>query len=219
MEAAVLEDLTQTSTHLSLDPDLPLVEASARGDIVAFEELVRRYDSKLLRIAQQVTHNTEDAQDAVQETFLKAYQKLNQFQRNSKFSTWLIRIALNESLMKIRKRRYSEVPLEYEDPNGDHLPVDLVDWAPNPEQLCSRAELREILQTALEALAPALRVAFVLRDIEGISIKETAVILNLQPAAVKARHFRARLQLREKLSKHFRQRKAVAYTLVQPQLI
>src|SRR6266513_6539989 len=90
--------------------DLDLVHASKNGDIAAFEELVKRYDSKLLRIAQHVTHNREDAQDAVQEAFLKAFQKLEQFQENSKFSTWLVRIAINQSLMKLRKQhRKSEV--------------------------------------------------------------------------------------------------------------
>ena len=119
MEVAVMEDSTQSATRHSPDQDLALVTASTRGDIAAFEELVRRYDRKLLRIAHQVTNSLEDAQDAVQETFLKAYQKLNQFQGTSKFSTWLIRIALNESLMKLRKRRHTQdLPLEYEDPNA-----------------------------------------------------------------------------------------------------
>jgi RNA polymerase sigma-70 factor (ECF subfamily) len=174
------------------------------GDIAAFEELVRRYDRKLLRIALQVTHNQEDAQEAVQETFLKAYQKLHQFRGNSKLSTWLIRIALNESLMTLRRRRYTqELPLEYEDPNGEHLPLDVADWSPNPEQLYSRSELQEILRKALEGLPPALRIVFVLRDLEVLSIKETAAALDLHPSAVKARLLRARLQLREKLSRVF----------------
>jgi RNA polymerase sigma-70 factor, ECF subfamily len=205
MEVAMIEDSAQPATRYTLDEDLALVEASMSGDIAAFEELVRRYDRKLLRIALQLTYNQEDAQDAVQETFLKAYQKLNQFQGNSKFSTWLIRIAVNESLMKLRKRRYTqELPLEYEDPNGEHLPLDVADWSPNPEQLYSRSELQEILRKALEGLPPALRVVFVLRNVEGLSTNETSAALDLGPSAVKARLFRARLQLREKLSKLFR---------------
>lgn len=206
MEVAAMEDLTQSATQYGADQDLALVEASTRGDIVAFEELVRRYDRKLLRIAQQVTHSLEDAQDAVQETFLKAYQKLNQFQATSKFSTWLIRIALNESLMKLRKRRQAqELPLEYEDPSGRNVPMELVDWSPDAEQLYSREELKEILRKVLEELPTILRIVFVLRDVEGLSIKETTAILDLQPSAVKARLLRARLQLREKLNKYFRQ--------------
>jgi RNA polymerase sigma-70 factor (ECF subfamily) len=206
MEVAMIEDSAQSATRHAPDDDMALVEASMSGDIAAFEELVRRYDRKLLRIALQVTHNQEDAQEAVQETFLKAYQKLNQFRGNSKFSTWLIRIALNEALMTLRRqRRYSrELPLEYEDPNDNKLPLDVADWSPNPEQLYSRSELQEILRKALEGLSPALRVVFVLRDVEVLSIKETAAALDLHPSAVKARLLRARLQLRENLSKFFR---------------
>lgn len=211
METTVLNEIAITPIEHIQDPDLPLVEASLRGDIAAFEELVRRYDRKLLRISQQMTQNLEDAQEAVQESFLKAYQKLDQFRGNSKFSTWLIRIVLNESFMKLRKRRVSELPLEYEGSDGDSPPLDLADWSPNPEQLCSRKELREILRGALEALPPSLRVVFVLRDIEELSIKETATILELHPSAVKARHFRARLQLREKLTGHFKLSAPMAY--------
>lgn len=205
MPLALLDGETIPSTRPTLDPDLTLVELIKRGDMAAFEELVRRYDRRLLRIAQQVTHNLEDAQEAVQETFLKAYQKLDQFQGNSKFSTWLIRIALNESLMKVRKQRYTqEVPLEYDAPDGEHAAMDVADWSPNPEQLYSNSELQEILRKALGGLLPALRITFVLRDIEGLSIKETAAILDLDASAVKARLFRARLQLRERLSHYFR---------------
>ena len=206
MEVAMIEDSAQSATRPALDDDMVLVEASMSGDIAAFEELVRRYDSKLLRIALQVTHNQEDAQEAVQETFLKAYQKLNQFRGNSKLSTWLIRIALNESLMTLRRRRRhtQELPLEYEDPNGQNLPLDVADWSPNPEQLYSRSQFQEILRKALEELPPALRVVFVLRDVEVLSIKETAAALDVDPNVVKVRLLRARLQLREKLSKFFR---------------
>lgn len=215
MEVAVMEDSTQSATRHSPDQDLALVTASTRGDIAAFEELVRRYDRKLLRIAHQVTNSLEDAQDAVQETFLKAYQKLNQFQGTSKFSTWLIRIVLNESLMKLRKRRHTQdLPLEYEDPNGENLPLDVADWSPNPEQLYSRVELQAIFSKTFEELPPILRVVFVLRDVEGLSIKETTAILDLQPSAVKARLLRARLQLREKLTKYFRQPVPAAHNSV-----
>jgi RNA polymerase sigma-70 factor, ECF subfamily len=218
MDSAVLEDITESLAEVSQpeeqanhDPDFALVEATRAGDVSAFEELVRLYDTRLLRIAQQVTNNFEDAQEAVQETFLKVYQKLHQFQGNSKFSTWLIRIALNESYMKLRKRRFNEVSIDDDDSEHDHLPLDLADWSPNPEQRCSQAELRRILRKALENLPPSLRVVFVLRDVEGISTKEACSILELQPSALKARLFRARLQLRERLSRHFRVPKDAEY--------
>ena len=185
--------------------DLDLVHASKGGDVAAFEELVRRYDRKLFRIAQHLTHNREDAEDVVQEAFLKAFQHLAQFRENSKFSTWLIRIALNQSLMKLRKLRTArEVSIDNDfQSEEDHLPIDVADWAPNPEELYRAAELQEILRKALQELGPGLRMVFVLRDIEGFSLEETTEALDLSLATVKARSWRARLQLRERLSVYF----------------
>ena len=188
--------------------DLDLVHASKNGDVAAFEQLVKRYDRRLLRIAQSVTHNREDSQDAVQEAFLKAYQNLADFREHSQFSTWLIRITVNQALMKLRKQRtVREVSLDEDfQGEGDMLPVEVTDWAPNPEQLYWASELRHILTQTLEALRPPLRAVFVLRDIECLSIDQTAVVLGLSQAAVKARLWRARLQLREGLNKHFRKK-------------
>ena len=184
--------------------DLDLVHASKSGDVAAFGQLVRRYHRKLLRMAQSVTHNTEDSQDAVQETFLKAFQHLDQFREDSKFSTWLIRITVNQSLMKLRKRATRDVSLDDDfQSEGDTLPMEAADWAPNPEQLYWASELRDILVNALSDLRPVLRAVFVLRDIEGLSTDQTAEVLNLGPTAVKARLWRARLQLRERLNKYF----------------
>jgi RNA polymerase sigma-70 factor (ECF subfamily) len=185
--------------------DLDLVHAIKNGDVAAFEQLVKRYDRKLLRIAQSVTRNREDSQDAVQEAFLKAFQNLGQFREDSQFSTWLIRITVNQSLMKLRKQRtVRQVSLnENFQGDGDMLPVEVTDWAPNPEQLYWASELRHILTQTLEALRPPLRAVFVLRDIEGLSIHQTAAVLGLSQVAVKARLWRARLQLREGLNKYF----------------
>lgn len=187
--------------------DIALVQASKSGDVAAFEELVKRYDRKLLRIAHHLTHNREDAEDVVQEAFLKAFQHLAQFQGNSKFSTWLIRITLNQALMKLRKQRSTkEISLDNDfQSDEDHLPTDVPDWAPNPEELYRAAELQEILRQALQDLGPGLRMVFVLRDIEGLSLEETTEAMNLSLAAVKARSFRARLQLRAQLSVYFNQ--------------
>jgi RNA polymerase sigma-70 factor, ECF subfamily len=185
--------------------DLDLVHASKNGDIAAFEQLVKRYDRKLLRIAHSVTRNREDSQDAVQEAFLKAYQNLSEFREDAQFSTWLIRITVNQSLMKLRKQRtVREVPLDDDfQVDGDMLPIEVADWAPNPEQLYWASELREILTKILGELRPILRTVFVLRDIEGLSIDQTAVVLDQSHAAVKARLWRARLQLREGLNEYF----------------
>src|SRR6202795_4320519 len=127
--------------------DLDLVHASKNGDVAAFEQLVKRYDRKLLRIAHSVTHNREDSQDAVQEAFLKAYQHLADFREACQFSTWLIRITVNQALMKLRKHRGAKETSLDEDfgDEGDILPKDVMDWAPNPEQLCWASELRDSL--------------------------------------------------------------------------
>jgi RNA polymerase sigma-70 factor (ECF subfamily) len=197
-------DLAQFAARTAADDDLDLVHASKNGDVAAFEQLVKRYDRKLLRIAHNVTHNTEDSQDAVQETFLKAFQHLGQFRQDSKFSTWLIRITVNQSLMKLRKRAIREVSLDEDfQADRDMLPIDAADWAPNPEQLYWASELRNILAKTLSELRPVLRAVFVLRDIEGLSTDQTAEVLNLSHTAVKARLWRARLQLRERLNKYF----------------
>lgn len=188
--------------------DLDLVHAIRNGDLSAFERLVRRYDCKLLRIAQQVTHNREDSQDAVQESFMKALQHLGEFREQSRFSTWLFRIAVNQSLMKLRKRRtILDLSCDQEfQAQEDILLREVADWAPNPEELCRASELRDILVKAIEELRPTLRTVFVLRDIEELSISQTAEVLDLSVSAVKTRLLRARLQLRELLSAYFRKR-------------
>jgi RNA polymerase sigma-70 factor, ECF subfamily len=199
-------DSAQFGTVAGASHDLDLVHAAKNGDVSAFEQLVGRYDRKLLRIAQHVTHNREDAQDAVQEAFLKAFQHLAQFREDSQFSTWLIRITVNQSLMKLRKQRsVREVSLDEDfQTDGDILPIEVADWAPNPEERYRTSELRDILAKMLEDLQPILRTVFVLRDIEGLSIVQTAEVLDLSHTAVKARLWRARLQLRERLNKYFR---------------
>src|SRR6202040_4431637 len=119
-------------TAVAVD-DLELVHACKNGDVGAFEQLVKRYDRKLLRIAQSVTHNTEDSQDVVQEAFLKAFQHLSEFREDSQFSTWLIRITVNQSLMKLRKQRaVREVSVDEDFGDEDVLPMEVIDWAPNP---------------------------------------------------------------------------------------
>src|ERR1700691_5529698 len=198
----------QFGVRAKTNDDFDLVHASKNGDVAAFEQLVKRYDRKLLRIAQSVTRNREDSQDVVQEAFLKAYQNLAAFREDSKFSTWLIRITVNQSLMKLRKQRSTrEASLDDDfQAKGDILPKEVIDWAPNPEQLYWASELRDILTKCLEELSPILRMVFVLRDIEGLTIDQTVEVLNVSETAVKARLWRARLQLRESLTKYFSKR-------------
>jgi RNA polymerase sigma-70 factor (ECF subfamily) len=195
----------QFGARAKTNDDFDLVQASRNGDVAAFEQLVKRYDRTLLRIAQSVTHNREDSQDAVQEAFLRAYQHLGDFRGDSQFSTWLIRITVNQSLMKLRKQRaIKEESLDEDFGTGeDVLPREVIDWAPNPEQLYRTSELRQILIKTIDELPPILRVVFALQDLEGLSTDQTAEALNLSQSAVKSRLWRARLQLRERLNKYF----------------
>src|ERR1700733_4159531 len=190
--------------------ELTLVHAAKAGDISAFEELVRRYDRNVFRIAQHITQNREDAEDVVQDAFLKAYQNLANFQEQSKFYTWLVRIAVNEALMRLRRRRPERMVSLDEDikTEEDSMPREVADWAPNPEQLYTQGELKEILGKTIQGLPPSFRTVFVLRDVEGLSTEETADALDLSIPAVKSRLLRARLQLRERLSRYFQKRES-----------
>ncbi len=185
-----------------------LVNAARNGDVGAFEQLVRRYDRNVFRIAQHITQNREDAEDVVQDAFLKAFQNLGQFQGQSKFYTWLVRIAVNEALMRLRRRRPERMVSLDEDvkTEEDSIPREVADWSPNPEQLYSQAELKDILSKTIQGLSTGFRTVFVLRDVEGLSTEETAEALNLSIPAVKSRLLRARLQLRDRLNKFFKRR-------------
>ena len=192
-----------------------LVARAKAGDAAAFSDLVTHYDRRVFRMAKQITQNDDDAEDVLQETFLKAYSHLDDFQGNSKFYTWLVRIAVNEALMKLRKRRSDRtVPLDEPiDTGEDEVVREIAVWEENPEQKYSREELGSILDEAIESLKPAYRTVFILRDIEEMSIEETAEVLKLSISAVKSRLLRARLQLREKLTRVFKRKgdDALAY--------
>ena len=185
-----------------------LVDAARSGDVGAFEQLVKRYDRNVFRIAQHITQNREDAEDVVQDAFLKAFQNLGQFQGQSKFYTWLVLIAVNEALMRLRRRRPERMVSIDEDvkTEDDSIPREIADWSPNPEQLYNQGELKEILQKTIQGLPPSFRTVFILRDVEGLSTEETADALGLSVPDVKSRLLRARLQLRERLTKYFKRR-------------
>jgi RNA polymerase sigma-70 factor, ECF subfamily len=186
-----------------------LVAAAQSGDIVAFETLVGRYERKILRLAQNITQNREDAEDVMQEAFLKAYEHLSGFQGNSRFYTWLVRIAVNQALMKLRKRRPNVVSIDEEVNTGEDLiPREIEDWGPSPEDRYKQTELSDILSEVIGDLDPSFRIVFQLRDIEELSTEETAEALGLSVPAVKSRLLRARLKLRQKLNKYFRRSEA-----------
>ena len=185
-----------------------LVSQAREGDTQAFGQLVRRYEGKIFRLAQHVTQNREDAEDVLQETFMKAYEHLDQFKGDSKFYTWIVRIAVNQALMKLRRRKTDKsVSIDDTIDTGEDTVVrEIAAWDENPEEQFSREELGEILDGAIQGLDPIYRSVFVLRDVEDLSTEETAEALGLSVPAVKSRLLRARLQLREKLTRFFKRK-------------
>jgi RNA polymerase sigma-70 factor (ECF subfamily) len=195
------------SSLASID-ESDLVAQSRAGDTRAFNELVRRYEGKIFRLGQHITQNREDAEDVLQETFLKAYEHLDQFKGDAKFYTWIVRIAVNQALMKLRRRKTDKsVSLDETIDTGEDTVVrEIAAWDEDPEQRFSREELGEILDSAIDSLEPLYRSVFVLRDIDELSTEETAEALGLSVPAVKSRLLRARLQLREKLTRFFKRK-------------
>ena len=196
--------LTPTATF----DESALVEKARAGDAQAFTELVNHYERKIYRLAKHITQNDEDAEDVLQEAFLKAYEHLDGFKGDSKFYTWIVRIAVNEALMKLRKRKGDRtVSLDEPVETGEEtVQREIAVWEDNPEQQYSHEELARILDEAVESLKPTFRTVFVLRDIEELSTEETAEALGISVPAVKSRLLRARLQLREKLTRFFRRK-------------
>src|SRR5579872_4206861 len=207
--------LTPTTPAPSSFDESGLVSKAKAGDAQAFTELVNQYERKIYRLAKHITQNDEDAEDVLQETFLKAYEHLDNFQGNSKFYTWIVRIAVNEALMKLRKRKTDRtVPLDEPVDTGEEMVNrEIAVWEDNPEQRYSQEEMQQILNEAVQDLKPDFRTVFVLRDIEELSTEETAESLGISVPAVKSRLLRARLALREKLTRQFRRKgeDALAY--------
>jgi RNA polymerase sigma-70 factor (ECF subfamily) len=198
----------ETANGPDIFDEAALVHLARQGDDTAFTALVSRYDRKIFRLAKNITQNDEDAEDVLQDAFLKAYTHLDRFNGDSKFYTWIVRIAVNEALMKLRKRRSDKmVSLDEEIDTGEE-PVtrEIAVWDGDPEQKYGQIELRQILDEAVQSLKPAFRSVFHLRDVEELSTEETAELLGLSVPAVKSRLLRARLQLRERLTKVFKRK-------------
>ncbi len=188
--------------------DAGLVARAQAGDQEAFSALVAEYSRKIYRLAKNITQNDEDAEDVLQDAFLKAYEHLPGFQGNSKFYTWIVRIAVNESLMKLRKRKGDRfISLDEPVETGEEtVKREIAVWEDNPEQRYSREEMQHILDEAVDGLKPDFRTVFMLRDIEELSTEETAETLGISVPAVKSRLLRARLALREKLTRQFKRK-------------
>lgn len=190
--------------------DQDLVARIRGGDYQAFEALVSRYEGKVYRLSMRMLRNQEDAEDALQETFLQVYRGLNGFEGRSTFSTWLFRLATNVCLMKIRHRETEPanlLPLEEYLPRheeGEHPQIR--DWPDKPEEMLLNKESREKMLEALGKLPGEYRAVFILRDIEGFSNAEAGEALGISVAAVKSRLHRARLTLRGMLSSYFQRK-------------
>lgn len=183
------------------------LEALREGDRTEFARVVEAHSPMIYRLGLKMLNNPQDAEDILQETFIKAYRNIGKFDGRSSVSTWLYRIATNEALMSIRRKRPDAISFENPDMHDSEPqePLQIVDWCCLPEEEFLSTESRARLDEAAGRLPPNLRVVFVLRDIEGLSTRETAQVLDISEMAVKTRLSRARLRLREDLSEYFGQ--------------
>jgi RNA polymerase sigma-70 factor (ECF subfamily) len=196
-----------SDSNLKPEFDIPALQ---RGDKTEFARLVEAYSPQVFRLALKMLQNQQDAEDILQETFIKAYKALPRFEGRSSLSTWLYRIATNEALMFLRRKRPDQISVEQPSNDDDTAvaPLEIVDWCCLPEGELMSTEARANLESSVSRLPESLRVVFLLRDIEGLSTRETAEVLDLSEGAVKTRLSRARLRLRELLSEYYGERMA-----------
>jgi RNA polymerase sigma-70 factor (ECF subfamily) len=187
--------------------DSILVHRARAGELAAFEELVSRYEARVYTLARRIVGQQQDAEDVTQQAFLSVLEHLDDFREESSFYTWLMRIATHAALKVIRKRRglptvsLEEMTEPQEDQGAIPHPEFIADWRQSPDELAQRHETQRLLEEALAQLAEKYRLVFLLRDVEGMSVHETAAALGLSEANVKVCLLRARLQLRELLTR------------------
>lgn len=189
------------TSQVSLEFETALIARVCKGEREAFYDLVRPYEKALYVAARSILGNDAEAEDAAQEAVLKAFLHVRNFRAESKFSTWLIQIAINEARMRLRKQhRELYEDIEQQDGEGDYTPRDFADWREIPDEALHRKQLREALAKAIAALEPKYREVLVLRDVQHLSIADTAKMLGITAANVKTRLLRARLQVRDALA-------------------
>ena len=185
--------------------DTALASRTAAGDEHAFEALMRRFNQKLFRVARSILKNDADAEDALQDAYLQAYRRMNEFRGEAQLGTWLTRIVINQSLMRLRADKRDRVVLSFNQGDADgarDLAAELADEkAESPTDATFRAEIRRLLEHHIDALPMAMRTVLVMRDVEDMSVQETADSLGIPPATVRTRLFRARAMLREMLAR------------------
>ncbi|HEY2499203.1 MAG TPA: sigma-70 family RNA polymerase sigma factor [Candidatus Angelobacter sp.] len=195
-----MSQLSQPRMHLA---ESELIQRVCDGDQDAFYELLRPYERAIFVAARTVLYNDADAEEAAQEAVLKAFTHIGSFRGESKFSTWLIQITINESRMKLRKQHrhlYESVDEPRSDEEGDYWPKDFADWREIPSEALDRKELRQTLGKAMDSLAPKYRQVLILRDVQNLSVAETAKLLGISESNVRTRLLRARLQMRDALA-------------------
>lgn len=182
-------------------PEADLVSTAARGDVRSFERLMRQYNRTMFRTARAILKDDAEAEDALQEAYMQAYRSLGGFRADARFSTWLARIVVNESLMRLRKsaRRAAIVPIQAT-AAVDEVEQVSDDAMEKPESSAARAEMRRLLEAQIDLLPDAYRTVFMLRAVEEMSVEETAAVLGIPEATVRTRFFRARSMLREGLA-------------------
>ena len=180
-----------------------LIERVLEGEKDLFYELIQPYERGVFLAVASILGNDADAEDAAQEAVLKAYRNLARFRQESKFSTWLFQIAINEAKMRLRKDRrhlYESIDAGLKTNEGDYIPIEFADWREIPSEALEQSELREALNAALKSLPEKYRTVLVLRDVQQMSIAETAKALGISEENVKTRTSRARLQMRDRLA-------------------
>ena len=191
-------------TAQKMPGDVELVKKAKAGDAEAFGELVERHEGKIYGLCLKMLGNAEDAEDCLQEVFIKAFKALPGFREDARFSTWLYRIAYNESLMKMRKKKISTVPIDKPvEAKEGQVDREIPDWTNDPRADVMNDELSGVLVKHVNELDPDNRIVFLLRDVHGMSTSDTAQTLGLTVPAVKSRLHRARLFLRQRLSDYF----------------
>ena len=192
--------------HTKLAKERELIARICAGEKDLYYELLKPYERAVFLAANSILQNEQDAEEAAQEAVLKAFTNLDRFRGDARFSTWLIQIVINEARMKRRKERkhlYDSLDEQPKDEERDYLPQDLADWREIPSEALQRKELRDALRQAIAGLSPIYREVFMLRDVQQLSITETAAALSVTEATVKTRLLRARLQVRDALAPGF----------------
>jgi len=198
-----MRSASRLATAAILEAEAELISRILAGERDLYHDLIAPYERMVYVCVFSILRNEEAAEDCAQEAFLEAYRHLDQFKGESKFGSWLVRVALNEAKMEVRRLRpelYESLDSSSEHEDGDYVPQSFGDWREIPSEALERKEIAQLLQNAVDRLPPIYRQVFILRDVQGMSVADTAQVLEVTEAVVKTRLLRARLQLRDLLA-------------------